>query len=144
MKFHEIRIDEDIMEYLRKHAVPYQEKEPNDTLRRLFSLNGKPIQQTEDLLRMPRRLPSALAQILEVYRLVRNGTPRNDATTSIANQRNITTQSVIDKYTRQLGKRAYEIDMLMQPENKEEFKKILIEKFYLYKDAIDEFFSTLN
>ena len=34
MKYYTIRIDEELMEYLRKHARPYEEREPNDTLRK--------------------------------------------------------------------------------------------------------------
>lgn len=146
MKYYTIRIDEELMEYLRKHARPYEEREPNDTLRKLFNLNHQPTPQINISVsaKVSNRFPSALQQILEVYSLVRNGEKRTDATNWVAKERNITPQSVIDKYTRQLGQKAYEIDRLMEPANAEEFKNLLSEKFPFYRKDISEFLGSLN
>jgi len=35
----QIEIDEDVFSYLQKNAIPYIDRQPNDTLRRLFGLN---------------------------------------------------------------------------------------------------------
>ena len=35
----QIAIDEDVFSYLEKNAIPYTDRQPNDTLRRLFGLN---------------------------------------------------------------------------------------------------------
>ena len=62
------------------------------------------------------------------------------ATNFVAGNRGITQQSVLDKYTRQLGKKAYEIDRLMRRENVDEFRSLLIERFPQHGAEMDNFF----
>lgn len=53
-------------------------------------------------------------------------------------------QTIIDKYCRQLGKRAYEIDRLLEDQNLGELRAVLERKFVNYRELIDSFFASLN
>jgi len=145
MKFHTIRIDEDVLDYLKGHAIPYEDKEPNDTLRRLL-LNTKPADhgRAQNQPGVQSYLPHALQEILEVYKLVRNGMDRISATHIVARQRKIAYQTVVDKYARQLEKRTDEIDRLMRTEMANDFRAILKNKFPRHAHEIDNFFQKLE
>ena len=87
---------------------------------------------------IPNISSGALQQILEVYSLIRSGMTRNEATTYVAEQRGIRYQSVLDKYTRQLGK--HSDDELFRESNHEAFKMLLRTKFHSHQNEIDSFF----
>lgn len=142
MKMYDIKIDNEVMEYLKKHAVPFEDT-PNDAIRKLLDLNGNRQQPIVRIVNSTASgLPLALQQILEVYAYVRNtGCDRSTATNFVARQRRITPQTVIDKYARQLGKNTYEIDNLMRPENIDDFKSLLIFHFPKFKKSIELFFA---
>ena len=90
-------------------------------------------------------VPKALAQILEViYEVKKSGRNRREATTLVAQRRNTAPQTVIDKYCRQLGKRAYEIDRLLEDQNLGELRALLERKFVNHRDLINSFFASLN
>jgi hypothetical protein len=80
----------------------------------------------------------ALREILEVVQHVRNsGSTRRDATRYVAGRLNITIQSVLDKYTRQLGLTASRFDRLLETANVGELKSLLKQKFQAHGDLID-------
>lgn len=90
-------------------------------------------------------LPRALAQILEMIHLVRKeGYSRIEATTEISRRRNIAKQTVLDKYCRQLGKTAVQIDDLLHEDGLTEFKRILKYKFSGNQAEIERFFGDLT
>ena len=93
----------------------------------------------------PVGVPKALAQILEViYEVKKSGRNRTEATNLVAQRRNTAPQTIIDKYCRQLGKRAYEIDRLLEDQNIGELKAVLERKFVNHRELIDSFFASLN
>ena len=91
------------------------------------------------------KIPAALEQTLRMIYLVKHrGFSRNDATNNIAKELRIRPQSVIDKYCRQLNKKAYEVDRLLSQNNFSELKSILIKKFTNFSNDIDDFFRKLK
>ncbi|NWF99146.1 MAG: hypothetical protein HXY52_09500 [Nitrospirae bacterium] len=86
-----------------------------------------------------------MAQILEViHEVKKSGRDRREATAVVAQRRNTAPQTVIDKYCRQLGKRAYEIDRLLEDQNIGELKALLERKFVNHREVINSFFASLN
>jgi hypothetical protein len=86
-----------------------------------------------------------LAQILEVIHEVKKaGRNRREATNLVAQRRNTAPQTVIDKYCRQLGKRAYEIDRLLEDQNLGELRALLERKFVNHRELINSFFASFN
>ena len=146
MKMHDIRIDNDVWNHLKTFAEPFVDT-PNSVLRRLFFHEPKEV----DSLDMPystidiKGVPVSLAQIFEVlYEIEMNGQTRINATRRVASKRGTATQTIIDKYCRQLGKRANEIDLLLKEPGYIEFKSLLINKFKSHQDVIDVYFETLT
>ena len=87
-------------------------------------------------------IPQALEQILEVaFAVIKLGHARVEATYLVAKKRNIAYQTVLDKYCRQLGKRARDIDRLFQKHNLVEFRLELYKSFPYYKNFIESFFN---
>lgn len=90
-------------------------------------------------------MPKALAEVLEmIYLVKKSGLHRTDATNIVAKRLGIYPQTVIDKYCRQLGKKATEIDILLRNENLSELQSLLKKKFQNYQDVIDHVFSMLK
>lgn len=90
-------------------------------------------------------LPQALSQILDVlFEIKVNGLTRKDATHLVAKRRDTSPFTVMDKYCRQLNKKAHEIDKLLLNENGiQQFKALLVEKFPQYTKLINDFFQKL-
>jgi len=145
MKWHNIEIDDDVFQYLKKMAEPFEDT-PNSVLRRellkirrqvtgtVFLTNTK---DESDVDSFPIGTPIALQQILEVIRLVKRGTHgREDATRLIAKKRNVAPQTVQDKYGRQLGITAVEFDRLLAPQRSNDLITLLIKRFPQYGDII--------
>src|SRR5206468_1123594 len=96
------------------NAEPFLDT-PNSVLRKfLLGKNGQgpiPPMRTPvstDIPDLPLGVPKALSQVLEVIYGVRNlGLSRTAATNLVAQKRNHPPQTIIDKYCRQLGKRAH-------------------------------------
>ena len=132
MQYYKIEIDEKIWNFLKGEAEPFEDT-PNSVLNRVLfggqlsggdEINGKTVDRTPPSF--PDGVPKALAQILEViYEVKKSGRNRREATNLVAQRRNTAPQTVIDKYCRQLGKRAYEIDRLLEEENLGEFRALL-------------------
>jgi|GEM_PF-1723658 len=151
MRYYTIEVDETIWNHLKSKAEPFEDT-PNSVLHRLLfnisdsskALKGQPIGMG-DILPLQRKIPEALSQILEVIFEVKvNGRERSDATRVVAKKRGRATQTVLDKYCRQLNKKAYEIDELLSSDNLDEFRHILERKFQIYRSEITLFFGNLT
>jgi len=89
-------------------------------------------------------LPKSLSQILEVvYEMEVNGYTRTQATNRVAKKRGTAPQTITDKYCRQLGKRAHEIDELLTEPNFGSFKDLLTSKFTAHRGIIDMYFDSM-
>lgn len=89
--------------------------------------------------------PLALVQTLEVIYLVhKQHMTRSEATNYVANIRSIAPQTVIDKYCRQLGQSADDINRLLEPSHLKEFSSLLEQKYFDYQSIIKDFFSKLR
>ncbi len=152
MKYYKIEIDERVYNYLKSQAEPFEDT-PNSVLLRFFFGKDKPlgkVHQNHDHKRdeafdFPGGVPKALVQTLEViYEMRKGNSSRTEATNIIAQKRNTSPQTVIDKYCRQLNKKAYEIDRLLNEQDLSEFKLLLKNKFIKHKDVINSFFDSLS
>ena len=153
MPFYEIKVDEDVWRFLKTNAEPFKDS-PNSVLRRLLlgkdendkcavCENKTPAEA--DLPVFPYEIPQALAQILEViYCVKKRGMSRHSATNQVAQKRRVAPQTIIDKYCRQLGKRAREFDHLLEPQNLDNLQFLLKNKFDGHKDFIQKFFNSLT
>ena len=146
MRMHDIQVDSEIWNHLQTFAEPFVDT-PNSVLRRLFFYEAKEASGSEkpystiDI----KGVPIALAQIFEVlYEIEINGQTRIDATHRVAAKRGTAPQTIIDKYCRQLSKRANEIDLLLKEPGYKQFKQLLINKFKPHQDVIDVYFDTLT
>ena len=144
MNKHWIEIDDDVWDYLKNFAEPFVDT-PNSVLRRLL-LDDEERDDDMSLSMIDiKGVPKALSQIFEVlYEIEVNGCSRIEATHRVAQKRGTAPQTVIDKYCRQLNKRAHEIDKLFNEQDYEQFKKILKEKFVSHRNIIDLYFETLT
>ena len=139
-KMHQIEVDGEVYDFLKKNAEPFVDT-PNKVLRRFLPLHNieTESQRKDDIPEFRPGVPEALAQILQVMYLVKNKDfGRVQATREVAEARGITYQAVIDKYTRQLGKKAYEIDELLTDSNMNELKEILKEEFPRFVHDVDK------
>ena len=147
MKMHTIEIDENLWSYLQKHAEPFVDT-PNSVLNRiLFDTSNAPSPEN----RVPeipavsiQGIPKSLAQILEVvYEMEINGYSRTEATKRVAHKRGTSPQTITDKYCRQIGKKAHEIDQLLSEPGYDSFIKIIESKFGDHRSVIESYFETL-
>ncbi len=138
MSSYQIEIDEEIWHFLKKNAEPFDDT-PNSVLRRLLFPHQN--HRKRGKINFPPGVSSAVAQILEMIYLVKEcGCTRRDATQKIAKQRGISVQAVIDKYTRQLNKKAHEIDILLMENKLDSLQRIVKERFPRNAAYIREFF----
>jgi hypothetical protein len=144
MNKHWIEIDDDVWDYLKKFAEPFVDT-PNSVLRRLLLDVEDRGEDTSFSMIDIKGVPKALSQIFEVlYEIEVNGCSRIEATHKVAQKRGTAPQTVIDKYCRQLNKRAHEIDQMLNDPDYVEFKEILKEKFITHRNIIDLYFETLT
>lgn len=145
MAMHMIEIDDDVFAYLKSQAEPLVD-DANKVLRRLLLTGRSPAgrgavisrSNGHDGPRIPAGTPMALREVLEVVHHVRaSGTTRRGATRYVARKLKITSQSVLDKYTRQLGLTASQFDNLLEPERVGELRSLLKRKFRSHGEAID-------
>ncbi len=147
MKMHLIEIDEKIWSHLQERAEPFVDT-PNSVLNRLlFGEEEKNEEETGSFL-IPavsiQGLPDSLAQILEVvYEMEVNGYSRTQATNRVAKKRGTAPRSITDKYCRQLGKKAHEIDELMAEPGYAGFKDLLTGKYSAHREIIDMYFDSM-
>ena len=147
MKMHSIEIDDDIWYHLQQHAEPFVDS-PNSVLNRLLFSEKVEKEETASVLSIPsvtiQGLPKSLAQILEViYEMEVNGYGRTEATNRVAKQRGTAPQTVTDKYCRQLGRRAHEIDALLTEPGYSGFKDLLASKYSDHQGIIDMYFDSM-
>ena len=147
MKMHSIEIDDDIWYHLQQHAEPFVDS-PNSVLNRLLFSEKVEKEETASVLSIPsvtiQGLPKSLAQILEViYEMEVNGYGRTEATNRVAKQRGTAPQTVTDKYCRQLGRRAHEIDELLTEPGYSGFKDLLASKYSDHQGIIDMYFDSM-
>jgi hypothetical protein len=107
---------------------------------------SKPIKETVEHAQsenVPSGMPKALTQTLDVIHLVKTkGFSRPRATNEIAKSYGIAPQTVMDKYTRQLGGiNTLELDTLLKQDNLAELKSLLLKANPSFKDKIESFFS---
>jgi negative regulator of replication initiation len=147
MKMRTIEIDENLWSYLQKHAEPFVDT-PNSVLNRILFETSEAPSPTNREPEVPavsiQGIPKSLAQILEVvYEMEINGYSRTEATKRVAHKRGTSPQTITDKYCRQIGKKAHEIDQLLCEPGYEGFKKILGSKFGAHQQVIESYFETL-
>lgn len=144
MDMHVIEIDADVWGHLKQFAEPFVDT-PNSVLRRLL-LDEDDRDDAAPLSVIDiKGVPKALSQIFEVlYEIEVNGCSRVEATHKVAEKRGTAPQTVIDKYCRQLNKRAHEIDQLFDEKGYAQFKKLLKQKFTSHSSIIDLYFETLT
>jgi negative regulator of replication initiation len=147
VKMYKIEVDEEVYNFLKKKADPFVDINPNSVLRRLLLNNSKTNKSDKPnvLPEFSASVPHALAETLEMIILVKKeGFNRIEATHKVADIRRISTQAVLDKYCRQLNKRAYEVDELLTTANLDKFKTLLIVKYPYHKATIERIFSDIS
>jgi hypothetical protein len=142
-----IKIDEKIWRLLQQDAEPFVDT-PNSVLNRILFPRESRQEETAPLFSTPavsvKGLPKSLSQILEVvYEMLVNGYSRTQATNRVAKKRGTAPQTITDKYCRQLGKRAHEIDDLLTEPKLHRFKDLLTSKFTAHKGIIDLYFDSM-
>ena len=147
MKMHLIEIDEKIWSHLQQHAEPFVDT-PNSVLNRLIFGEEEKKEEEAASFSIPtvnfQGLPKSLAQILEVvYEIEVNGCSRTQATHRVAKKRGTAPQTINDKYCRQLGKKAHEIDELMAEPGYAGFKDLLTGKYSVHREIIDMYFDSM-
>ncbi len=147
MKTYSIEVDEKIWQYLQQHAEPFVDT-PNSVLNRLLFGQEETGDGPSTIFSIPsvniQGLPKSLSQILEVvYEIEVNGYSRTQATNRVAKKRGTAPQTITDKYCRQLGKRAHEIDALLTEPGYAGFKELLKSKFSDYAAIIDMYIDSM-
>ena len=73
-----------------------------------------------------------------VHLMHTSGRTRSDATNYIARKLGVTPQTIIDKYTRQLGLTASQFDRLLDRDQLPQLKSLLKERFRAHGDVVDQ------
>jgi hypothetical protein len=147
MKMYSIEIDEKVWRFLQKNAEPFIDT-PNSVLNKVLFAASKDTAAFEDTSAIPsvsiQGTPKSLSQILEViYEIEVNGCSRTEATNRVAQKRGTAPQTITDKYCRQIGKKAHEIDHLLTESGYHQFKALLKSKFSNHAQVIDAYFESL-
>ncbi|MHB8311606.1 MAG: hypothetical protein ACYDCY_14740 [Metallibacterium sp.] len=142
MRAHQVEVDDEVFAFVKSHAEPLVDTF-NSSLRRLLPFNTvKPVKAAitlaESSSSFPSGTPQALRQILEVAALVRGGAyARTSATRFVAKQHRVATQTVQDKYARQMGLTTNQFDHLLEQSDRKELKCLLRSKFPEHSVIID-------
>jgi hypothetical protein len=147
MKKYSIEIDKKIWHYLQQHAEPFVDT-PNSVLNRLLFGEEEKGKAPASIFSIPSAnvagLPKSLSQILEVvYEIEVNGYSRIQATNRVAKKRGTAPQTITNKYCRQLGKKAHEIDVFLNESGYESLKELLKSKFSGHAGIIDMYFDSM-
>jgi hypothetical protein len=147
MRMHQIEVDDEVFSYLQRKAQPFLDT-PNTVLRRELPLRQSTrtssstplgVEKMPDSLPIPAGTPKALGEILEVVHQMRtSGRTRSDATNYVARKLGVTPQTIIDKYTRQLGLTASQFDRLLDRDQLPQLKSLLKERFRAHGDVVDK------
>ena len=144
MRMRTVEVDEEVFSLVKAEAEPLVD-DFNSALRRLLPLESggrKGASSSDgkggsDIAEGWSRMPQALLQTLEVIRLVLGGAySRTSATRFVAKQHGVHSQTVLDKYCRQLGLTAGEFDRFLD-EDLEGLKCLLVSKFPSNETAIE-------
>ena len=132
---------------MQKHAEPFVDT-PNSVLNQLLFCASKDAEVKADESTVPsvsiQGTPKSLSQILEViYEIEVNGCSRIEATNRVAQKRGTAPQTITDKYCRQIGKKAHEIDQMLAESGYHQFKALLKTKFINHAQVIDTYFESL-
>ncbi|MCX6000194.1 MAG: hypothetical protein NTU41_11585, partial [Chloroflexi bacterium] len=132
MPMHRIEVDDQVFNCLKAKAEPFVDT-PNSVLHRLLLReigNGVPIPPDQKPPYPQPDAPKCLQQILQVIHGVRKGRlSRSEATHQVAAMHDVFKQTVIDKYTRQLGLTAHQFDDLLAESDLQSLKTRLKGKF---------------
>ena len=150
MAFYKIDVDDEVWQFLKKNAEPFEDT-PNSVLKRLLfgrengrSKNPARTHTPNDFPSFPSSVPAALSQILEViFGVKKLGLSRRQATNRVAKNRQISPQAVIDKYCRQLDKRASDMDRMLEEKSLEGLEALLLKRFRNNSDVVRNFFKAL-
>lgn len=144
MKKYTIEIDEEVYRFLQSKAEVFVDKDANAVLRRLllernadFSSHTNAVIEFPEL---PKVIPDALIQLLEVIYLVNKGEERVNAVKIVAKRHHIQSTTVADKYIRGLHKNANQFDRMLEGKEYSELKRVLKERFKAHGDEIEDFF----
>ncbi len=143
MNFHQVQVDNDVFEYVKMHAEPLVD-DFNSALKKMLGIGQirTPIKKsktyTNNFRQIPLGTPQALIQILKVIQYVIRGKNRKEATRLVAKEHDVTPQTVMDKYCRQLGLTALEFESLLEEPGYVELKKLLKNKFKNFENIIDD------
>jgi hypothetical protein len=146
MKYHQIQIDDEVFEFLKRKAEPLIDT-PNSVLRRELLQRERTVhppapkvpftQANDSSLTFPFGTPVALQHTLEVIRHVLDGTyDRGSASHYVARKHGVAVQTVNDKYGRQLGITAKEFDRLLQQPGLSDLRTLLIQKYPSHGETI--------
>lgn len=72
---HQINIDEDVWERLKQLAIPFEDREPNDVLRRLLKLENKQAGHFQNDVKLTRKARGKIQRDKYVAELKRDGLP---------------------------------------------------------------------
>lgn len=155
---HTIQVDDEVMEFLRQNAEPFVDT-PNSVLRRALSIDsakrpgrvpaptGKAIvlEPSVEPTSIPIEFPEALRQTIEVVQVMRRqGVDRSYATRLVASRHGVARETVADKYCRQLGLTAAQLDRMLAESSLDSLSARLRGKFPQHTDAIRNVMSTLG
>lgn len=148
LRMHQIEVDEEVYNLLKQKAEPFKNPPdtPNGVLRKLlFAKREITERDRASISQFPSIHSEALNQTLQMIVLVKKGKlSRVEAAHQIAKDRGVRYQTVISKYTTQLGKDAEEIDYLLMDNNLGEFQSLLKDKFPRYAESIEKVFKDFN
>ncbi len=151
MHFHQVEVDDEVYQFVKKHAEPLVDSF-NSTLKRLLPLADIQVKKTHadgqetpitkassTIPPLPKHIPQALRHIIEVVLLVRGGAySRTLATRYVAKRYNVFPQTVLDKYCRQLNLTTNQFDKLLEESDLRELREILKSKFKNHAQVVDE------
>lgn len=143
MRTHQVEVDDEVFAFVKSHAEPLVDTF-NTSLRRLLLKKSEQPTRTNAPQAaaggpaFPGGTPQALRQIIEVAFLVIGGAyTRQSATQAVAKRYQVATQTVLDKYCRQLGLTANQFDRLLEQSGRKELKQLLRTKFPGHGEVID-------
>ena len=148
MQKQKIEIDQEVFEFLKSQAEPFIDT-PNEVLRRLL-LNKKTSSQIMPATSYKKSInnppsvqagsPKALEHILQVVYLAHfKNVSRSKATKRVAEIHDVASQTVLDKYCRQLNLSASEFDKLLAESDLSTLKSRLHSKFHEHCEIIDNY-----
>jgi hypothetical protein len=163
MRRYTVEVDEDVFQFLDEHAHDRLETH-NTVLRRELAIETKTqpsgitrVEALSDgnqidaesarrgLPSLPFNTPEALKQVLWVIYLVREkGRSRPDASADVARLLRVATQTVNDKYGRQLGLTADRFDALLSEPTLTELGRVLSTRFAQHHPSIEQVLDTLR